>query len=104
MTFPQRLPCVCYEWPHVSAVVYALWTYFQLRMYNNLFFFFFWSLDTHLASTQAGQPVGIPLPPQSAGRRAGMHSPPPRRALVRDFSGTYESLPARSIQVGSTFG
>lgn len=69
-------------------------------MYNNLFFL---SPDTHLTSTQAGQPVGIPLPSPSAGRRAGMHSPPPRRALVREFSGTYESLPARSIQVGSTF-
>lgn len=28
-----------------------------------------------------------------------MHSPPPRRAAARDFSGTYESLPARSVQV-----
>ncbi|XP_030630118.1 nuclear factor of activated T-cells, cytoplasmic 4 [Chanos chanos] len=31
-----------------------------------------------------------------------MHSPPPRRALVREFSGTYESLPARSIQVSES--
>ena len=28
-----------------------------------------------------------------------MHSPPPRRAPSREFSGTYESLPARSVQV-----
>uniref|UniRef100_A0A8K9Y6G5 Nuclear factor of activated T cells 4 n=1 Tax=Oncorhynchus mykiss TaxID=8022 RepID=A0A8K9Y6G5_ONCMY len=38
-------------------------------------------------------------PSSSASQRAGMHSPPPRRALVREFSGTYESLPARSVQV-----
>ncbi|XP_051554450.1 nuclear factor of activated T-cells, cytoplasmic 4 isoform X3 [Myxocyprinus asiaticus] len=31
-----------------------------------------------------------------------MHSPPPRRALIRDFSGTYESLPARSVQVSES--
>ncbi|KAI5608995.1 nuclear factor of activated T-cells, cytoplasmic 4 [Silurus asotus] len=31
-----------------------------------------------------------------------MHSPPPRRALVREFSGTYESLPARSVQVSES--
>ncbi|KTF95317.1 hypothetical protein cypCar_00028555 [Cyprinus carpio] len=55
--------------------------------------------DTHLTSAQAGQPVGIP---PSAGRRAGMHSPPPRRAFVREFSGTFESLPARSIQVSES--
>lgn len=73
----------------------------RFAMYNNLLFFS--SPDTHLTSTQAGQPMGIPLPPPSASHRAGMHSPPPRRALVREFSGTYESLPARSIQVGSTF-
>lgn len=50
-------------------------------------------------STHVGQPLGIPSPPTSTSQRAGMHSPPPRRALVREFSGTYESLPARSIQV-----
>ncbi|KAK7944330.1 hypothetical protein WMY93_000058 [Mugilogobius chulae] len=31
-----------------------------------------------------------------------MHSPPPRRAVVREFSGTYESLPARSVQVSES--
>ncbi|XP_054914373.1 nuclear factor of activated T-cells, cytoplasmic 4 [Poeciliopsis prolifica] len=31
-----------------------------------------------------------------------MHSPPPRRAAVREFSGTYESLPARSVQVSES--
>ncbi|TRY98928.1 hypothetical protein DNTS_016985 [Danionella cerebrum] len=58
--------------------------------------------DIHLNSTQAGQPVGIHLPSPPAECRAGMHSPPPRRALVRDFTGTYESLPARSIQVSES--
>uniref|UniRef100_A0A3P8XFX8 RHD domain-containing protein n=1 Tax=Esox lucius TaxID=8010 RepID=A0A3P8XFX8_ESOLU len=54
--------------------------------------------DSHLAATHVGQSIGIPTPPcSSATQRAGMHSPPPRRALVREFSGTYESLPARSV-------
>ncbi|KAL7876749.1 hypothetical protein AOLI_G00117120 [Acnodon oligacanthus] len=44
----------------------------------------------------------ITSPSPSAGQRAGMHSPPPRRALVREFSGTYESLPARSVQVSES--
>ncbi|XP_041946322.1 nuclear factor of activated T-cells, cytoplasmic 4 isoform X2 [Alosa sapidissima] len=57
------------------------------------------STDT---STHIGQPLGIPSPPNSTSQRAGMHSPPPRRALVREFSGTYESLPARSIQVSES--
>ncbi|XP_076828179.1 nuclear factor of activated T-cells, cytoplasmic 4 [Brachyhypopomus gauderio] len=56
--------------------------------------------DIHLTSIHTGQPMGIPSPPPSA--RAGMHSPPPRRALVREFSGTYESLPARSVQVSES--
>lgn len=56
--------------------------------------------DSHLDTTHVGQPIGIPTPLySSASQRAGMHSPPPRRALVREFSGTYESLPARSVQV-----
>ncbi|XP_040027867.2 nuclear factor of activated T-cells, cytoplasmic 4 isoform X1 [Gasterosteus aculeatus] len=46
--------------------------------------------------------IGIPSPPPSANQRAGMHSPPPRRAAARDFSGTYESLPARSVQVSES--
>ncbi|XP_014047162.1 nuclear factor of activated T-cells, cytoplasmic 4 isoform X1 [Salmo salar] len=59
--------------------------------------------DSHLAATHVGQPIGIPTPPSSsASQRAGMHSPPPRRALVREFSGTYESLPARSVQVSES--
>ncbi|XP_030015719.1 nuclear factor of activated T-cells, cytoplasmic 4 [Sphaeramia orbicularis] len=55
--------------------------------------------DNHLTTTHAGHSVSIPSPPPSANQRAGMHSPPPRRAPVREFSGTYESLPARSVQV-----
>ncbi|XP_037313308.2 nuclear factor of activated T-cells, cytoplasmic 4 [Pungitius pungitius] len=46
--------------------------------------------------------IGAPSPPPSANQRAGMHSPPPRRAAARDFSGTYESLPARSVQVSES--
>lgn len=42
------------------------------------------------------------LSPSSSSQRAGMHSPPPRRAAVREFSGTYESLPARSVQVSES--
>ncbi|XP_026876668.2 nuclear factor of activated T-cells, cytoplasmic 4 [Electrophorus electricus] len=58
--------------------------------------------DTHLTSMHIGQSMGIPSPSSSASNRAGMHSPPPRRALVREFSGTYESLPARSVQVSES--
>ncbi|KAM9789589.1 nuclear factor of activated T-cells, cytoplasmic 4 [Neosynchiropus ocellatus] len=50
----------------------------------------------------AGHSISIPTPPSPANQRAGMHSPPPRRALVREFSGTYESLPARSVQVSES--
>ncbi|KAI9544322.1 hypothetical protein NQZ68_001194 [Dissostichus eleginoides] len=46
--------------------------------------------------------ISIPSPPSSANQRAGMHSPPPRRAQSREFSGTYESLPARSVQVSES--
>ncbi|KAM6948779.1 nuclear factor of activated T-cells, cytoplasmic 4-like isoform 2-T2 [Aplochiton taeniatus] len=55
---------------------------------------------SHLESTS--QPIIIPTPLSSSSQRAGMHSPPPRRALVREFSGTYESLPARSVQVSES--
>ncbi|KAF7706041.1 nuclear factor of activated T-cells, cytoplasmic 4 [Silurus meridionalis] len=48
------------------------------------------------------QPMGILPSPPPSNHRAGMHSPPPRRALVREFSGTYESLPARSVQVSES--
>nr|XP_046177591.1 nuclear factor of activated T-cells, cytoplasmic 4 [Oncorhynchus gorbuscha] len=59
--------------------------------------------ESHLDTTHVGQPIGIPTPTySSASQRAGMHSPPPRRALVREFSGTYESLPARSVQVSES--
>ncbi|KAF7644656.1 hypothetical protein LDENG_00218130, partial [Lucifuga dentata] len=58
--------------------------------------------DNHLAATHAGQSISIPSPPSSSNQRAGMHSPPPRRTLVREFSGTYESLPARSVQVSES--
>uniref|UniRef100_A0A3Q3B4Y1 Nuclear factor of activated T cells 4 n=1 Tax=Kryptolebias marmoratus TaxID=37003 RepID=A0A3Q3B4Y1_KRYMA len=46
--------------------------------------------------------ISIPSPPPSSNQRAGMHSPPPRRAAIREFSGTYESLPARSVQVSES--
>ncbi|XP_033505760.1 nuclear factor of activated T-cells, cytoplasmic 4 [Epinephelus lanceolatus] len=46
--------------------------------------------------------ISIPSPPPSSNQRAGMHSPPPRRAPAREFSGTYESLPARSVQVSES--
>ncbi|XP_070830264.1 nuclear factor of activated T-cells, cytoplasmic 4 [Chaetodon trifascialis] len=58
--------------------------------------------DNHTAATHAGHSISIPSPPPSANQRAGMHSPPPRRAPVREFSGTYESLPARSVQVSES--
>ncbi|XP_029380914.1 nuclear factor of activated T-cells, cytoplasmic 4 isoform X2 [Echeneis naucrates] len=58
--------------------------------------------EKHLAANHAGHSISIPSPPPSASQRAGMHSPPPRRAPVREFSGTYESLPARSVQVSES--
>ncbi|XP_069034456.1 nuclear factor of activated T-cells, cytoplasmic 4 isoform X1 [Embiotoca jacksoni] len=58
--------------------------------------------DNHLAASHAGHPISIPSPPLSSNQRAGMHSPPPRRAPIREFSGTYESLPARSVQVSES--
>ncbi|XP_054622846.1 nuclear factor of activated T-cells, cytoplasmic 4 [Dunckerocampus dactyliophorus] len=58
--------------------------------------------DSHLAATHAGHSIRIPSPPPSANQRAGMHSPPPRRVMVKEFSGTYESLPARSVQVSES--
>ncbi|KAG7313703.1 hypothetical protein KOW79_000083 [Hemibagrus wyckioides] len=57
--------------------------------------------DSQLTSTLS-QPMGILPSPPPSNHRAGMHSPPPRRALVREFSGTYESLPARSVQVSES--
>ncbi|XP_068197338.1 nuclear factor of activated T-cells, cytoplasmic 4 isoform X2 [Antennarius striatus] len=57
------------------------------------------SLDNHMAARHS---INIPSSPPSANRRAGMHSPPPRRAPTREFSGTYESLPARSVQVSES--
>ncbi len=111
MTSPQRLPCVCYDFsnerPRVSCFSNCLshmhmladWKAWDLPCTIIIIYFFFVT-DTNLTSAQTGQPVGIP---SSAGRRAGMHSPPPRRALVREFIGTYESLPSRSIQVGGPF-
>ncbi|KAM4728939.1 nuclear factor of activated T-cells, cytoplasmic 4 [Anableps anableps] len=58
--------------------------------------------DNHLVIAHAGHSINIPSPPPSSNQRAGMHSPPPRRAAVREFSGTYESLPARSVQVSES--
>ncbi|XP_045908390.1 nuclear factor of activated T-cells, cytoplasmic 4 isoform X2 [Micropterus dolomieu] len=60
------------------------------------------SMDNHMAATHPGHSISIPSPPPSVSQRAGMHSPPPRRAHVREFSGTYESLPARSVQVSES--
>ncbi|KAJ8389220.1 hypothetical protein AAFF_G00122400 [Aldrovandia affinis] len=58
--------------------------------------------DAIQSAAHTGQPISIPTGQPSANHRAGMHSPPPRRALVREYSGTYESLPARSIQVSDS--
>ncbi|KAJ8347324.1 hypothetical protein SKAU_G00287250 [Synaphobranchus kaupii] len=60
------------------------------------------STDGFQSATHTGQRIGIPAGQPSTNLRAGMHSPPPRRALVREYSGTYESLPARSIQVSES--
>ncbi|XP_037131048.1 nuclear factor of activated T-cells, cytoplasmic 4 [Syngnathus acus] len=61
------------------------------------------SVDGHSATSNAERSrVSIPSPPSSANQRAGMHSPPPRRVPAREFSGTYESLPARSVQVSES--
>ncbi|XP_028296614.1 nuclear factor of activated T-cells, cytoplasmic 4-like [Gouania willdenowi] len=46
--------------------------------------------------------VNISSQTELSNQRAGMHSPPPRRAPVKEFSGTYESLPARSVQVSES--
>ncbi|XP_072220068.1 nuclear factor of activated T-cells, cytoplasmic 4 isoform X2 [Leuresthes tenuis] len=53
-------------------------------------------------SCNLGHSISIPSSPLSSNQRAGMHSPPPRRAPIREFSGTYESLPARSVQVSES--
>ncbi|KAG7455004.1 hypothetical protein MATL_G00251710 [Megalops atlanticus] len=53
-------------------------------------------------AAHTAQPISIPTGPPPANHRAGMHSPPPRRALGRECSGTYESLPARSVQVSES--
>ncbi|XP_077580392.1 nuclear factor of activated T-cells, cytoplasmic 4 [Stigmatopora nigra] len=61
------------------------------------------SADGHSATTSVELSlVGIPSSSPLANQRAGMHSPPPRRAPVREFMGTYESLPARSVQVSES--
>ncbi|XP_057714090.1 nuclear factor of activated T-cells, cytoplasmic 4 isoform X1 [Corythoichthys intestinalis] len=61
------------------------------------------SVDGHRATANVElSPVSIPSPSPLANQRAGMHSPPPRRAPAREFSGTYESLPARSVQVSES--
>ncbi|XP_023688316.2 nuclear factor of activated T-cells, cytoplasmic 4 [Paramormyrops kingsleyae] len=58
--------------------------------------------DACLAAANTGQPINIPAIQLPSNQRAGMHSPPPRRALMQEYSGTYESLPARSIQVSGS--
>lgn len=55
--------------------------------------------DNHLAATHVEHLISIPSPPPLVNQQAGMNSPPPRRTAIREFSGTYESLPARSVQV-----
>lgn len=107
--------------PCRSKVVYWYWATFANKSHSVLVMLVFWILvwcqclpcfhtfslinlflsvtDSQMAATHAGHSISIPSPPPSANQRAGMHSPPPRRAPVREFSGTYESLPARSVQV-----
>ncbi|XP_003447556.1 nuclear factor of activated T-cells, cytoplasmic 4 isoform X1 [Oreochromis niloticus] len=58
--------------------------------------------DNHLAASHTGHSIDIPSPPPASSQRAGMHSPPPRRDHFNKFSGTYESLPARSVQVSES--
>ncbi|KAL4657231.1 nuclear factor of activated T-cells, cytoplasmic 4 [Arapaima gigas] len=60
------------------------------------------SADANTTASDVGQPIGIPTVQPPPNQRAGMNSPPPRRALMREFSGTYESLPARSVQVSDS--
>uniref|UniRef100_A0A8C9RNJ1 Nuclear factor of activated T cells 4 n=1 Tax=Scleropages formosus TaxID=113540 RepID=A0A8C9RNJ1_SCLFO len=60
------------------------------------------SADTNLAASNIGQPISIPAVQLPSNQRAGMNSPPPRRTLMREYSGTYESLPARSVQVSGS--
>ncbi|KAK1152897.1 nuclear factor of activated T-cells, cytoplasmic 4-like [Acipenser oxyrinchus oxyrinchus] len=65
--------------------------------------------STQRPSLSANQPIRIsqnrpgggPLLP-STNNRAGMHSPPPRPTVDKDFFGTYESQPARYIQLDSS--
>lgn len=67
--------------------------------FHGILFFSFSVTDNHLAGNHGEHLISIPSPPALVSQQAGMHSPPPRRASVREFSGTYESLPARSVQV-----
>ncbi|XP_043945070.1 nuclear factor of activated T-cells, cytoplasmic 4 [Protopterus annectens] len=46
------------------------------------------------------QPIGIPC--HGISNRMGMHSPPPRPLLDKDFNGTFESQPARYIDLGGS--
>lgn len=71
--------------------------------FDGILVFFFLSFpfpDYHLAGNHGEDLISIPSPAAAlVNQQAGMHSPPPRRASLREFSGTYESLPARSVQV-----
>ncbi|XP_011617866.1 nuclear factor of activated T-cells, cytoplasmic 4 isoform X2 [Takifugu rubripes] len=58
--------------------------------------------DNHLATSHDEHLIIIPSPPPLVSQQAGMNSPPPRRAAIREFIGTYESLPARSVQVSES--
>lgn len=70
-----------------------------MLLFDSILVYSFSVTDNHLAGNHGEHLISIPSPPPLVTQQAGMHSPPPRRASLREFSGTYESLPARSVQV-----